>query len=223
MLVAQATDERTLRAVAHSQSADIPAETPFAGLVTGGRLVVSVEQGAGAVPWQGVVPLEGQSLGACLESYFETSEQLPTAIVLAADASRATGLLLQKLPDPANQGEAADAAAQDLWEEVGAMLATLGGDELLVTDLQTLLHRLFGAHDLRLFDAEPVQFACRCGQERVVSMLRGLGQQEVESIVAEQGAVVVTCEFCQKPYAFDAVDVAQLFLPQAGEGNTRLN
>lgn len=213
MLVAQATDTRTLRGVAHATDDGLsPAGDSFDELVKDGRLVVSVEQGGGASPWQGIVPLDGATLASCLERYFAVSEQLPTMIVLAANAETAAGLLLQKLPAAELQGEGAAAAVQDLWEEVIALLGTLGADELLACGPQELLRRLFGAHDMRLFDAESVRFACRCSRDRVASMLRGLGQAEVDSILAEQGAVTVTCEFCQRPYRFDAVDAQRLFL-----------
>jgi molecular chaperone Hsp33 len=215
MLVAQATDTRTLRGVAHGDATKASAGA-FLDLVKGARLVVSVEQGEGTAPWQGIVPVDGDNLARCLESYFAVSEQLPTLIVLAATAQSAAGLLLQKLPAPESQGEGAAAAAQDVWEEVIAVLATLGADELIACEPQELLRRLFSAHDLRLFDPEPVQFACRCSRERVAGMLRGLGQGEVDSIIAEQGAVTVTCEFCQRPYRFDAVDAQQLFLAPPG-------
>lgn len=223
VLVAQATDTRSVRGVAHVDDAPVPADAQFADLVRGGRLVVSVEQGGEAPPWQGVVPLAGDSLAKCLENYFLVSEQLPTAIVLAADGQHAGGLLLQKLPAPADEGEAAAAGTQDLWEEVTALLATLRPAELLACEPQQLLTSLFGAHDLRLFEGEAVRFACRCDRERVASMLRGLGRGEVESILAEQGAVTVTCEFCRRPYRFDAVDAAGLFVPGGAPDSQRLN
>jgi molecular chaperone Hsp33 len=222
MLVAQATDQRTLRGVAHVAGDAAGRGAKFRDQIDGGRMMVSVEQGEGVAPWQGIVPLEGDSLAECLGHYFEVSEQLPTVLVLAASGEAAAGLLLQKLPAPEGQGEAAAAGAQDLWEEATALLATLGPDELLSVGPDVLLRRLFGAHDLRLFDAEPVRFACRCNRERVAGLLRGLGSDEVESILAEQGAVTVTCEFCQKPYRFDAVDAAQLFLISAS-GSAALN
>jgi molecular chaperone Hsp33 len=95
--------------------------------------------------------------------------------------------------------------------------------ELLAFDPQALLTNLFGAHDLRLFAGEPVRFACRCNRERVAAMLRGLGQEEVQSILAEQGAVTVTCEFCRKPYRFDSVDATGLFMPTGAADSQRLN
>jgi molecular chaperone Hsp33 len=223
MLVAQATDERTMRGVVHLTEDAADRGGTFRDQIEGGRLVVSVEQGAGAAPWQGIVPLDGDSLAACLGHYFEVSEQLPTVLVLAAGTDSAAGLLLQKLPAPEVQGEAAGAGTQDLWEEAIALLATLGRDELLGLDPQSLLRRLFAAHDLRLFAAEPVKFACRCNRERVAGLLRGLGQAEIDSILAEQGAVTVTCEFCHKPYRFDAVDAAQLFLSSTADGPPTLN
>jgi molecular chaperone Hsp33 len=223
MLVAQATDQRTLRGVAQVADDAATRGAAFHEQIDGGRLVVSVEQGEGVAPWQGIVPLDGDSLAACLAHYFEVSEQLPTVLVLAANADAAAGLLLQKLPAPAGQGEAAAASAQDLWEEAIAVFATLGAEELLAVEPELLLRRLFGAHDVRLFEAERVAFACRCDRERVAALLRGLGREEVESILAEQGMVTVTCEFCQKPYRFDAVDAAQLFLPASAEGKASLN
>jgi molecular chaperone Hsp33 len=223
MLVAQATDARCFRGVAHVADPVAAEAADFNGLVAGGRMVVTVEQGANAPNWQGVVPLEGATLAACLQDYFAVSEQLPTAIVLAADESGAAGLLLQKLPSAAEQGEVAAAETQALWEEAVALIATLGHAELLGMDVEPLLKNLFGTHDVRLFEAEPVRFACRCDRERVAVMLRGLGREEVESILAEQGAVTVTCEFCQKPYRFDAVDAAGLFLPPSAPGSPGIN
>jgi molecular chaperone Hsp33 len=220
MLVAQATDNRTMRGVAHVVEGADTAGLPFPELVKGGRLVVSVEQGERSPAWQGVVPLSGASLGRCLEDYFAASEQLPTAIMLAANEYSAAGLLLQKLPGHEGEGGAVD--TQELWEEVAAMMATLTAGELLELPPEKLLGNLFGMRDIRLFDAEPVSFACRCDRERVAAMLRGLGRDEVESIVAELGEVVVTCEFCRKPYRFDAVDAAELFLP-VSPGNSSVN
>ncbi len=222
MLVVQATDTRSLRGVAHVNDEDLAADTRFPALVQGGQLTVSVEQGGGAPPWQGIVPLAGPSLAACLESYFAVSEQLPTAIVLAADHYQAAGLLLQKLPTSAG-AEGGAAGEHDLWLELIALLGTVSAQELLSTDPEQLLGHLFAAHDLRLLDGEPVRFACRCDRGRVTAMLQGLGRAEVESIVAEQGEVTVTCEFCRKPYVFDAVDAASIFLPSAGADPGTLN
>jgi molecular chaperone Hsp33 len=212
MLVSQATDAGTVRGVAHADAASVGAASGLQALVGGGRLLVSVEQGDGVIPWQGVVPLEGSNLASCLEHYFAVSEQLPTAIVLAADSANAAGLLLQKLPAPGSLGESEAANVQDVWEEATALVATLKAQKLLAWDIDELLRKLFGARDLRLFEGDAVRFACRCSRARVAAMLQGMGKSEVDSIIAEQGAVTVTCEFCMKPYRFDAVDAAGLFI-----------
>ena len=215
MLIAQATSQLTLRGVAHvaegQEARTVAAGAGLEALVGAGQLVITVEQGGGAQPWQGIVPLESGSLARSLERYFEVSEQLPTHVRLASDATGAAGILLQKLPPPQGAGEAADAQHQALWEEAGLLLATIGGDELLALPAQTLLERVFAEHTLRLFEADALRFACRCSRERVAAMLQSLGRAEIDSILAEQGAVTVTCEFCRKPYRFDAVDAAQLF------------
>jgi molecular chaperone Hsp33 len=216
MLVAQATSELTLRGVAHVDPQALEAGTAddahFTALVGDGQLVISVDQGEGAHPWQGIVPLVGESLSACLEQYFEASEQVATCVVLAASDFSAAGVLLQKLPTPGGPGEAEEAQVRELWEEAAAQLATVDHEELLAREPEDLLARLFPSYDLRLFEGSAVSFACRCGRERVATMLQSLGRAEIDSIIEEQGTVTVTCEFCQRPYAFDAVDVGQLFL-----------
>ncbi len=77
------------------------------------------------------------------------------------------------------------------------------------------------AERVRLFDAETVAFRCGCSRERIEGLLRSLGRDEVESIVAEQGAVEITCEFCNRRYRLDAVDAAMLFSGTAGGSDTR--
>jgi len=224
MLIAQATDSLGVRGVVHEAEGASAPDASFHDLTQGGQLVVTVERGSAIAPWQGIVPLDGGSLAACLESYFAVSEQLPTAMVLAADVHGAAGLLLQKLPTPASAGEGEEARIHDIWDEAVLRLRTLHSDELLELDPQVLLHRLFSNESLRLFEGEAVRFSCRCDRERVSVMLKGLGRAEVDSIIAEQGEVTVTCEFCQRPYRFDAVDVRQLFLETpGGEGSQRLN
>ena len=61
------------------------------------------------------------------------------------------------------------------------------------------------------FEPQTPRFACTCSRERVANMIRGLGQAEADSIVAEQGEIDVACDFCGQQYRFDAVDAAQLF------------
>jgi molecular chaperone Hsp33 len=223
VLVAQATNTGNFRGCA-TLSADAEPQfeslhaAPFVALVGQGNLIVSVEQGAGIAPWQGVVGLQGACLAQCLEKYFAESEQVPSALVLAANRDHAVGLLLQKMPGAEHDGEAAAGLAQEVWEELTMMLATVRTEELFELAPEVLLQRLFNERDIRLFEAESLQFRCRCDRSRVASMLASMGRAEVQAMVTEQGAITVTCEFCQQPYRFDAVDAEQLFVEPAALG-----
>ncbi len=222
MLIAQATHELQVRAMAQvREGAAVADDSDFRTLVGEGRLVVTVDTHDDTPPWQGVVPLTGDSLAASLEYYFEHSEQLATRLLLEADDQQAAGLLLQRLPNPAQTGEGSAAQWQALWEEASLFMGTVQGPELLATPITTLLPLVFGEHDLRLFDASQVRYRCRCDRQRVGGLLRSLGEAESREVLAEQGAITVTCEFCQKPYRFDVIDVEQLFapvpLPTAGQ------
>jgi molecular chaperone Hsp33 len=181
------------------------------GLIGAGNLTVTLETDAGAQSYQGIVPIAGGRLAESLQLYFENSEQLPTRLWLHADAQGASGMLLQKLPE-AGSPDAADAAdIDDAWRRVQILAETLTPEELrTLTDAQ-ILHRLFNEDDVRLFEPSPVYFRCRCSRERVAGMLQGLGEAETRSVLAERGEVEVRCDFCNRAYVFDSVDVAELF------------
>jgi molecular chaperone Hsp33 len=214
LLVAQCTDDFRLRAVVHHDL--LPDEAlGFAELVGTGRLVVTVQSDTTSARYQGIVPLEGGSLGECLEHYFATSEQLPTRLMLAADRDRAGGLLLQKLPGNGVGGEVAGALLQDAWEDLQAGLVELSPAMLLEGEPEQIVSQVSGEHDCRLFGSTRVGFGCRCSTERVADLLRSLGLQEAQATLAEQGTINVSCEFCGRDYRFDAVDVEQLFSPGA--------
>jgi len=216
LLVAQCTHDLRIRAVARFDAGRLADD--FATLAGTGSIVVTIESDRMQSRYQGIVPIDGASLAATLEHYFENSEQLPTRVQLAADDASAAGLLVQRLPQQGGIGAdlptAAAAREAEAWatfEAASAAVADLGADELQLRAVSELLQRALPGFDVRLFDERAVRFECRCSRERVAGMLRTLGAAEVQSIVAEQGAVTVTCEFCQKPWRFDAVDAAGLF------------
>lgn len=212
LLVAQCTNDFRVRSVAHFDPARV---TPvFAPLVGSGRMTVTVESVERGAPYQGIVPLEGASLAACIDGYFATSEQLPTRVRLAADAARAGGLLVQQLP-----GVESGAA----WGRLREQAARLDAHDLLYADAESLVRRSASIDDVRLFAGNPVRFECRCSRERVLWVLRSLGEQEVKDVLREQGKVTVTCDFCHRPYVFDAIDVAQLFGPPSAPAPERVN
>jgi molecular chaperone Hsp33 len=222
LLVAQCTHDFRIRAVAHYAS-DVPPTSSFAALVGDGRLAVTIESSERGTRYQGIVPLSGSSMAECLESYFTSSEQLPTRLVLVGGPADAAGLLIQKLPS-ADSGEASGAVLQSVWEELQQQMPRHAGAALLQTEVATLLSTICGAHDCRLFAGTPVVFECSCSPQRVGDVLRAVGEAEARSVVAEQGSVTITCEFCRRPYRFDAVDVERLFAVNAIEDNNqRLN
>lgn len=152
------------------------------------------------------------------------SEQLDTCLVLAADDKVAAGLLIQRLPLEGEGNLAGSLRSQANEDEIGlnehynriALLASsLKREELLTLDVDTILRRLFWEEKVSRF--EPLQgetaprFACRCSRDRVSQMLRSLGVEEAESILAEQGQIEVACEFCGQQYRYDAVDAASIF------------
>lgn len=217
LLVAQCTHDFRVRAVARFDPARLADD--YASLVGEGQVAVTIESGRPASRYQGIVPIDGRSLAASLEHYFGSSEQLPTAVRLVADDAGACGMLVQRMPSHGGHSAADDPAAlraqeaeaQLTWERARAALDGIGPDELLLRPATELMQRALAGADLRVFESRAVAFECRCSDGRVAGMLRSLGEAETRDILREQGAVTVTCEFCHRPYRFDAVDVDRMF------------
>jgi molecular chaperone Hsp33 len=213
LMLAQCTSGLGVRGLARYQEAagrsEEGAQTGINDLIGAGNLTVTLETDDGAQRYQGIVPISGARLADSLQIYFENSEQLPTRLWLYADGHGASGMLLQRLPGAAARADAA--AVDDAWRRVQLIGDTLTREELrTLTDVQ-ILHRLFNEDDLRLFEPSPVYFRCRCSRERVAGMLQGLGEAETRAILTERGEVEVRCDFCNRAYVFDAVDVGRIF------------
>lgn len=204
LLVVQATADRTLRGMAQWQG-EVP-DGDLQARFGSGRMVITIDSGRGD-RYQGIVELEGRSMSDALDNYLERSEQLATRMWLAYDGNRASGLLVQKLPEQS-------VSDTDAWDRVVTLGQTVTGDELLDLAPKEVVHRLFHEEDIRLFEPELVSFRCSCSRDRVRSVLKGLGREEVEDILAKEGSVSVNCDFCNQHYGFDAVDVEQLFTEQ---------
>ena len=234
MAVAEVLPNLGLRATA-SMVGEMAPDAGLAELVNAhgkGRCAITLDpldRQAGQQPYQGIVPLadvDGQPLpnvARALENYLCSSEQLETTLLLAANEHVATGLLLQRLPME-GAGNLAGTAAADMandeeshFQRLAVLAQSLTRQELLELDIDTILHRLFWNEQILRFapdSSDPVpHFHCNCSAERVANMLRSLGQEEVESILAEQGFVHVDCNFCGQPYRFDPVETMQIFTP----------
>ena len=169
-------------------------------------LAITIEREESGQRYQGLVPLERDTLAACLEGYFEQSEQLPTAIHLFASDQCAAGLLLQQVPAEGGHRSETDAMT---FDHARILAATITASELFSLDAETLLRRLFAEDDVRLFEPVPVRFKCSCSSTRVADMLRGLGREEAFAAIGADGVVEVFCEFCNQRYAFDPIDLEQ--------------
>lgn len=210
LLFAECTDGGRLRGLAHGSAAaagaaaDTPAATGFDLAAADALLAITLGSVEAGSRYQGLVGVSRAGLAATLEDYFAQSEQLPTRIVLAADAEHAAGLLLQQLPGSVTT----DA---DAWPRVGLLTATLAAQELLTLPPAELLYRLYHEEAPRLYAPRALAFGCSCSRTRVEAMLRVLGAQEVQAALdARGGEIEVICEFCAARYTFDAVDAARL-------------
>jgi len=208
-----------------------------------GRCAITLDpQGRvpGQQPYQGVVPLYDDrrepvlQLSEVLEHYMLQSEQLDTRLILAANDQIAAGLLIQRLPleGAANLAEQKldedEIGLNEAYNRIAHLTATLTREELLTLDADTILRRLYWEEDVIKFDPmkglEGPHFACTCSRERVSTMLRNLGREEVDSILEEQPQIDVGCEFCGEHYRFDAVDVGEIFTDETDHppGSNRL-
>ncbi|MFJ3045817.1 Hsp33 family molecular chaperone HslO [Herbaspirillum chlorophenolicum] len=221
LLVVECDSELQLRATAKlADDAAIADEATLTELVnaTGhGRFVITLDPKdklPGQQPYQGIVPLDGDNVATVIENYMLRSEQLDTKLWLAADGKVSRGMLLQKLPSEGgiNAPTAkAEGSELDTWNHFVMLGNTLRREELLSTDISTLMHRLFWEETIRVFDPVHPHFHCSCSREKVGNMLKMLGREEVEDALTQMDKLAIDCDFCGQHYEFDAVDCALLF------------
>ncbi len=180
---------------------------PGAGTLLGnGVFIMTVDQGPDMDRYQGVTPIEGETLALCAEAYFVQSEQTPTRVRLAVGQLdtgdgpkwRAGGLLIQNIAEDQARG-----STEDAWETAQAFIATVGEDELLdpLVSSETLLWRLFHENGVRMFPAKALTGFCRCSEDKIIGMLRSFPAEERAEMVEPDGAIHVICEYCSRVYA----------------------
>ena len=222
LMVVECDSNLQLRATAKvaegSTVADNATVTELLNVSGHGRFVITldpIDKMPGQQPYQGIVPLDGDDMATVIENYMLRSEQMDTRLWLAANDEVSRGLLLQKLPRHSGKEDqivqATEAEDLETWNRAVMLASTLKQPELLSTGIQTLMERLFWEETIRVFDPAHPQFHCSCTREMVGNMLKMLGQEEVDSALAELGQLGVNCDFCGKHYDFDKVDCAQLF------------
>ena len=208
-LVAQATHDRTIRVLARDDGTVKPGS--LSEMMGAGRLVITIESEKGE-PYQGIVSLEGNDLSEVIVNYFLQSEQLQTRVWLFANENYAAGLFLQELPGQESY--------KTDWERIIVLANTVTKQEMLTLECEEMLHRLFNAEKVRLFEQEPVSFKCTCSKKKIENTLIALGREELESILQEKNEINVDCEFCAEHYSFDRVDIESLFSGSVFESNS---
>jgi molecular chaperone Hsp33 len=177
-------------------------------LLGAGVFIMTVDQGPDMDRYQGVTPIEGETLALCAEQYFAQSEQTPTRLRLAvgrADVGegpkwRAGGMLIQNIAEDDARGSTTEA-----WNRTQALFETVGEDELIDPTITapTLLWRLFHEDGVRLFEGKPLKAFCRCSLERITGVLASFGADERAEMVEDDGKIRVTCEYCSRVYALE--------------------
>lgn len=183
----------------------------FTELVGKGNMMITITPDDGE-RYQGIVDLNSDSLGACIENYFEQSEQLPTRVILHATSEKKTqaaGILIQTLPATSDSHE-------EDFKHVCALAQTVKEEELYELPPADLLYRLYHQETVRLFDKQSITFKCSCSKERCLSSLASITSEEILEILEEQGAIEMHCEYCANDYRFEANDL-QILL--GGEHN----
>ena len=202
LLVVECSSDMGIRATA-KWDGDIADDANFLDLIKSGHCIITLDPKAGE-KYQGVVPIEGDSIAEMIENYMSRSQQIDTKLWLSCNGKKAAGMLLQKLPEhPTHDADA--------WNRIGLLANTVNDEELQSFSAEHLLNNLFNEEDVRLFEAKPIHFHCQCNRNGVASMLKMLGESEVDSILSEQEKIEINCDYCNKQYAFDAIDVAAIF------------
>ncbi|MFT3737111.1 MAG: Hsp33 family molecular chaperone HslO [Rhodocyclaceae bacterium] len=204
MLVVDCNASLNLRGYA-ALEAEVPADADLTSLLGNGRLLMTLDLGQSHIqPFQSYVAIEGKDTSEVFATYLERSEQCETWLMLVADGEGAAGLFLQKLPE-------ADRRDADGWSRITQLAQTIKREELLGLDAATLLTRLFHEETVRLFEPSDVTHDFPPDPDKISTMLRSLGRDEIERILAEHGEVQVSDDLSNNHYRFSAEEARRLF------------
>ena len=219
LMVADVTSQGAMRGYARFDGPRVEAlsdiaSAPVVRLLGAGHMAFTVDQGSHTERYQGITDLDGANISDCAHHYLRNSEQLESAIWLAADVgtepdfahARAGALMVQRMP-PAPGADPAD--EDDDWRRAVALLSSLTRAELLDPALSSedLLFRLYHEDGVRVFESRPLFHCCRCSREKVASTIKSFPAEE---ILDAQGRAEVVCEFCKKTYHFEEAELEQI-------------
>lgn len=171
----------------------------------GGEMSFMINQTHQTEIFQSIIPITSSSMEQNLMNFFAQSEQIATQIHIASNGQRVVGFLLQLLPGQDTEQR------EEFWEYATKIGQTLTDEELLKLDNEVILHRLYHETDIRMLLEKDAQFKCRCTPEKMRSLLKVLGEEDVKKLLDETGQVDIGCDFCNQHYLFDAIDVTMLF------------
>lgn len=203
-----AFDEEAEMPVADDVAAAMPADVP--ALMGEGYIAFTVDGGATAGRYQGIVELDGATLGDAAVAWFVNSEQLDTVVVCAAGISdgqwQARAMMLQRIAaEGGNSLSTSDqAASDDAWHTARTLMESVKRAEMIdgVLSPSDLIFRLFNSMEPHVAPARSVADQCRCSVDKVESMLRQLAADELADLADDDGYLGVTCEFCKTNHKF---------------------
>lgn len=211
-IVVDADAKGHVRGYVHNPQVHLPlradGKLDVAGAVGKGGYVYVIKDLGLREPYRGSVPLLSGELGEDFAYYFAVSEQIPSSVglgVLVEPDGRvraAGGFLLQVMPG----------AEETVIERLERRVAGLSSVSALIDRGLTpeeLAAEVVG-EPVEVAEAVSLSFACHCSRDRVKAVLAGLGKDELERLVQEQGGAEVTCQFCNEVYRLSADEVRAL-------------
>ena len=210
LLIAECRADLTVRAMAKAGADAATSPSPsLSNLARGASFALTIDPGGRFDSYQSLVPMEGVSVADALNAYMRRSEQIETQFALAADRLVCAGLLVQKVPAQGGKPEAD--GDPDTWNRIQTLAATVSRKELLELDDTDVLRRLFHQEEVRLMPERPVTFVCRCSRERVAGMLKVLGRDEIQGLLADRRTIDVDCDFCGQRFTLSAEEAWSAF------------
>lgn len=220
VLVADVTSDGHLRGYAQfdeEKVAKISESASFADILGTGYLALTLDQGENMQRYQGMVEIVGSTLTDCIQHYFKQSEQLETGFKVSclydetSKAWRAGTLMLQKMPEEGGKSESLGNTDEDAWRRVMVLMSSTTDHELTSFDLtsEELLFRLFHEDGVRVHEERPLSRQCRCSKERIVTVLKSLPVEDLDSL-EKDGMVEVKCQFCSSEYRFTMDEIAEI-------------
>ena len=167
-----------------------------------GNMIITIKPEQGEA-YQGIVALDKPTLAECFSHYFETSAQIPTQVWLFSDDERqqVAGSLVQLLPDGDGSIENKAEQNQD-FEHLAQLTNTIKAEEIFTLQAEALLYRLYHQEQVSLFEPQAVTYQCGCSSEKCLSAIAQIEPSELENMLAEQGKVSMTCDYCMTTYDF---------------------